>query len=328
MAVTRIGDVVVPEQFTDYIIANTMERTALVAAGVMTRNQLIEQQLRAGADSFTVPYWKDLGSDEPNYANDDPADFSTPLKINSGRQLVRKAFLHQSWSAMNLASELAGSNAIEAIQSRASAYWERVAQRRLVATLRGILAANVANESSDMVHDISALTGGAEIFSDKAVIAAAGTLGDAMANVTGIAMHSDVYQAALGADLIQTERASDGKPFTTYRGLAVIVDDGMPKDGDVYTTALFAQGAIGYGISEPRVAEATEIENLPSAGNGGGQQVLHSRVNMAIHPAGYRWIEGTLTELSPTLADLASGDHWARDFERKAVPIAFVKHKV
>ena len=328
MAVTRIADVIVPNEFTDYIVANTTERTALVASGVMSRNNVIQEQLKAGADSFTVPFWKDLGNEEPNYSNDDPADFSTPLKIGSGRQVVRKSFLHQSWSAMNLASELAGSDALKRIQGRVEAYWERVLQRRLVATLRGILAENVASHGGDMVRDISALSGGAELFSDKAVIATAGTLGDVMANVTGILMHSDTYQKALGDDLIVSERASDGRLFTTYRGLAVVIDDGMPKDGDVYTTALFAAGAIGYGIAPPNVAEGTEIEGLPSAGNGGGQQVLHSRVNMAVHPAGYRWIEGMLTEMSPTLADLADATHWSREFERRAIPLAFLKHKV
>ena len=151
MATTRLSDVIVPVEFTDYIVQNTMEKTALVQSGVATRNGVIQAQLQAGADSFTIPNWFDLGNEEANIVNDDPADLSVPYKINAGKQLVRKSFLHNSWSAMNLASELSGDDALQRIRSRTVAYWERQLQRRLIASLNGIIADNVANDGSDMV---------------------------------------------------------------------------------------------------------------------------------------------------------------------------------
>lgn len=331
MAVTRLTDVIVPEAFTDYLVQNSMEKTALVQSGVMARNAVITTQLNAGADSFSVPFWRDLGDEEANISSDDPTVFSTPNLIQASKQLVRKAFLHQSWSAMNLASELAGSDAMARIQDRAVAYWDRQLQRRLVASLNGVLADNVANDSSDMVLDITAAT--ANAFSPEAVIDAAGTLGDAMDGVTGIAMHSDLYRQALKADLIEFVQPSAGSMrMPTYRGLAVIVDDGMPKVSDGaagfnYTSVLFGQGAIGFGLTAPTIADGTELENLPSAGRGAGQQILHSRVNLAVHPAGFAWVEGTIAGESPAIAELATAAHWSRVVERKAVPLAFLVTK-
>lgn len=328
MAVVQIADVVVPSQFTSYLISNTMEKTALVQSGVAARNGVIQAQLSAGADQFTVPHWNDLGNDEADIVNDDPTAASTPKKIDAGKQQVRKSFLHQSWSAMNLASELSGDDALARIQARAVAYWERQMQRRLIASLNGILADNVANDAGDMVNDISAGVGAAALFSASAVIDTAATLGDAMRGLSAIGMHSDTYTAALKADLIATERDSSGGFIQTFRGLAIIVDDSMPVATDVYTSVLFGAGAVGYGLSAPRVAEGTEIENKPSAGNGGGQQILHSRVNLAIHPAGFRWLEGSVAADSPTIAELALATNWDRVFERKAIPLAFLKHKL
>ena len=326
MAVTRLSDIIEPSAFTAYVVQNAMEKTALVQSGVAVPNAVIETQLKAGADSFSVPFWRDLGNEEANVVSDDPNSLSVPNKIQAGKQFVRKAFLHQSWSAMNLASELAGANALERIQSRATAYWERQLQRRLVATLNGVLAANAASNSGDMVLDISAET--AASFSPEAVIDAAGTLGDSMDTVTGIAMHSDLYRRALKADLIEFVQPSAGSMrMPTYRGLAVIVDDGMPLDAGVYTCALFGAGAVGYGLTAPRVAEGTEIENIPGAGNGGGQQILHSRVNLAVHPAGFAWVEGTIAGDSPAIAELGDASHWSRVVERKAVPLAFLRCK-
>lgn len=328
MAVTQLADIIEPQVFTDYIVQNTMEKTAFFTSGVAARNAMIEEQLSAGAESFSVPFWLDLGNDEANIANDDPTIFSTPYKVTANKQIARKCFLHNSWSAMNLASELSGSDALARIQGRVVGYWERQSQRRLIAMLNGILADNAANDSGDMVEDISAEVGSAANFTASAVIDAAGTLGDSMRDLSAIGMHSDTYKGALKADLIQTLPDSQGGFIQTFRGLQIIVDDGLPKATDIYTTVLFGPGGIGYGMTAPRIAAGTEIENLPSAGRGGGQQVLHSRMNLAMHPLGFRWLEGSVAGQSPTIAELALAANWDRIVERKAIPLAFLKHKL
>ncbi len=329
MSVVRLTDIIEPSVFTDYIVTNTMQKTALVQSGVLARNDVIAQQLKAGAHSFTVPMWLDLADDEANIANDDPAQKSTPHKIGTDKQIVRKSFLHNSWSAMNLASEIAGSDALGRIQSRVQSYWERQLQKRLIASINGVLADNVANDAGDMVLDISAETGDKAKFSAAAVIDAAGTLGDALADVTGIAMHGDVYRAALKADLIEFVKDSNcSMLMPTFRGLAVVQDDSMPVTAGVDTTALFGQGAFGYAMTAPSIADGTEVENLPSAGNGGGQQVLHSRYNLGLHPAGFSWKETAVVGESPTIAELADATNWSRIVERKACKLAFLISKL
>jgi hypothetical protein len=328
MADTRIADVIVPEEFTDYVVQNTMEASALVQSGILQRNGAIEAQLTAGADNFTVPFWNDLANDEANIASDDPAVEAVPRKLTSEKQVVRKSFLHNSWSAMNLASELSGSDALVRIQERAAAYWTRQVQRRLIASLNGILADNVASNAGDMVLNISGGVGDAAKFSAAAVIDAAGTMGDQMGSVAGIAMHSDVYRKALKDDLIEFIPDSQGRNFATFRGMATIVDDLLPVTTGNYTTVLFTPGAVGWGLTAPRIADGTEIENKPGAGNGGGQQILHSRVNLAVHPAGFAWAEGDVADESPTIAELALADNWRRVVERKAAGLALLVSKI
>ena len=325
---TKIDDIVVPSEFTAYVVQNTMEASAFVQSGVASRNSEIESQLRAGAESFSVPFWNDLSDDEADIVSDDPDVLSVPGKVVAGKQTVRKAFLHKSWSAMNLASELSGDDALTRIQSRASAYWTRQTQRRLIASLSGIIADNIANDSSDMIVDISGLSGGAAVFDSESVIDAAGTLGDQMGGLAGCAIHSDTYKLMLKQDLIDFLPDSQGRPIASYRGMALTVDDLMPVTTGVYTTAFFAPGAVGWGITEPRVADGTEIESRPAAGKGGGQQILHSRANLAIHPAGFAWQEDSVAAESPSIAELAVGTNWNRVVERKAVGMAFLRHRL
>ena len=229
---------------------------------------------------------------------------------------------------MNLASELSGSDALARIQGRVEAYWQRQAQRRLVASLKGIKAGNIANDSSDMVKDISGGTGNAAKFSAAGVIQAIATLGDSMRDVVAIGMHSDTYSAALQADLIQTIPDSQGGFIQTFRGLAILVDDLMPVDTGNYTSVLFGSGVFAYGLTPPRIAEGTEIESKPGAGNGGGMQILHSRVNVAMHPLGFAWKETAVAEDSPSIIELADATNWQRVAERKHIPLAFLVHKL
>lgn len=331
MAQVQISDVVVPAEFTAYQVENSFVSTAFYRSGVALPNAVIQEQLAAGAESFTVPFWQDDGETEPNYSNDNPASIGATLKIGAYPQVVRKAFVNQSWGVANLAAELSGSDPLQRIQARVQAYWDRQMEARLIASLNGILAANVANNNSDMVVDVTGTT--VPNFSAEAVINTALTLGDRLEDIKCIAMHSSVYAEALQNDLIQFIPQSEGLPIKTFRGLAVMIDDNLWNSGTSpnikYTTVLFGQGAVGYGFAEPRTGYGTEIWRIPSAGMGGGITQLWSRHNLAIAPLGWSWSDGAgLANDSPSLADLATASHWTRvSVSRKACPIAFLLTK-
>jgi hypothetical protein len=331
MAQVSISDVVVPAEFTAYQVENSFVSTAFYRSGVALPNAVIQEQLTAGAEFFTVPFWQDDGETEPNYSNDNPATLAMSLKIGAYPQVVRKAFVNQSWGVANLAAELSGSDPLGRIQARVQAYWDRQMEARLIASLNGILAANVANNSSDMVIDVTATSNPG--FNAEAVIDAALTLGDRLEDIKCIAMHSSVYAEALGNDLIQFIPQSEGPPIKTFRGLAVMIDDNLWYSGTTpgtikYVSVLFGYGAVGYGFAEPRSGYGTEIFRIPSAGMGGGITQLWSRHNLAIAPLGWSWTDGTLANDSPSLADLATASHWTRvSVSRKQCPIAFLLTK-
>jgi hypothetical protein len=125
MAQTQLADVIVPAEFTAYQVENSLVSTALFTSGVAVRNGEMASQLQAGAQAFTVPFWLDLPDTEADITSDDPAVLSTPQKITANKQIVRKSFLHASWSEMSLASGLSGSSALQRIKDRVVAYWDR-----------------------------------------------------------------------------------------------------------------------------------------------------------------------------------------------------------
>jgi hypothetical protein len=333
MPTMQIADVVVPAEFSQYIIEESVTSTGLFQSGVLVKNAYIADALAKGSTNFVVPHWVDLADGaEADVTNDNPAILSTPQKFTSGKMVVRKSFLHASWSEMSLAAELAGSDPIVALRSRVAAYWQLQYEKRLVATLLGIIASNVANNNADMILDISGAAGAAATFNATAVINTASTLGDRMNDVKAIAMHSHIYTQALINDEVQFIPNSLGQPIRTYRGMSVTIDDNLLSSAGVYLTVLMATGAMGFGASEPNTGYGTEIYRYPDQGNGGGATVLHSRQNVALHPLGYAWNDGTgantLAGESPTIEDLSNGAHWTRSASsRKMVPLAFLVSK-
>jgi hypothetical protein len=295
-------------------------------------------QLLAGAQSFTVPFWSDIPDVEADITNDNPAILSTPQKISATPMMVRKSFLHESWSEMSLASELSGSEALMRIQSRVGAYWDRQFEKRLIASLMGVLYSNVANNGGDMVNDIHALAGTvtlpgtniavpANAFNGLSVINTALTIGDRLSDMQAIAVHSAIYGEMLKNNEIQFFKPSDNSmQIPTYKGMVVIVDDNLTTaTAGVYVTILFGPGAVGYAVAEPRTGYGTEIWRTPSAGNGGGQTTLHSRIDVALHPLGFAFTGTSVAGVSPVQAELALAANWTRAYsQRKSVPLAFL----
>jgi len=338
----RLSDIFIPNVYGSYTALNSPERSALIASGIIATNAALSALVRGGNKTGTVPFWKDLdASVEPDYTNDDPNDKSVPGKIQTGTMGYRKSFVHKSFSSMDLVAEMLAADPLQQIRNRFGTYWLRQKQRRMVAVLNGLRAANVAQNGGDMVIDISGLTGDAAKFNSTAVLDAEYTMGDAVGGFSGMAVHSAVAKKMAANDELETERDSDGNVVVQrYRGKVVVIDDMMPVSGTgadrIFTTALFGAGAFGFateeghlmGLGEGTPATASYVKRDEEAGNGGGMETIGERYTWLLHPFGFTWVEGSLVEFSPTNADLALASHWQRVVDRKQVPLAFVQSKV
>ena len=338
MANTLITDVIVPELYMGYQAVDYPEKTAFFDSGVAVRSAIFDQLANGGGRIEHIPFWKDLDStSEPTYSTDATTDVAVPEKVVAGEMIARKAFLNQQYSTADLAAELAGSDPMQRIRNRFGTYWMRQWQRRLIKSLSGVYADNVANDSSDMVKNVSGATNAdvtsATVFSRSAFTGAAFTSGDHFDDYAAIAVHSVVYKRMVDNDDIDFIPDSQGNlTIATFMGRRVIVDDGMPYtaaggsgSGDTaakYTSILFGTGAVGYGEGSPRVP--MEIEREALQGNGGGIEIIVERKQWIIHPFGFQFKSTTVTGQSPTWANLVLATNWDRVVERKNVPIAFL----
>ena len=333
--VTKIADVVVPEVFSPYVQQLTEEKSRLVQSGVVVRDAAMDEDLAGGGLTFNTPSFRDLENDDDNVSTDDETSDSTPNKIGTAQEISVRLSRNQSWSSMDLTSALAGTDPMERIASRVAMYWVRRLQVIYLSTLVGVFADNDAaptggdqHVEDDMTVDVSAgaFVEGVTNFTAESFIDAAVTMGDSQDLLTAIMVHS-IVKARMEKnnliDFIPDARGEVDIPF--FLGREVIVDDGMPNPSTgVFHSYIMGAGHMRWGRGDPKVP--TEIDRKPAAGDGGGQDILHNRIEWAMHPAGHQY-KGTAPSGGPSNAtsvnNLGHLDSWSRVFpERKQIKIA------
>ena len=335
MALTQITDVIVPEIFTDYVQLLSVERSAFIQSGVVETSPFFDSLLAGGGTTFNIPHFKDLDNTESNVSNDDEGDFGAPgndmvpIKTTTGKEIAIRLSRNQGWSSADLSGDLAGADPMESIASRVANYWVRQTQLILIASIQGVIADNVANDSGDMLEDITNGSGtvtAEHLFSAEAFLDAVQTMGDVGEELVAIAVHSVVYRRMQKNNLIDFIPDSNGVVnIPVFLGRRVIIDDGLPKIANgpnfEFSSYLFGSGSVVLGVGSARVP--TEVERNARAGAGGGVETLHSRMEWLYHPRGFQFIESGIALNSPTNTELKAAAQWDRsDPERKLVRIA------
>lgn len=318
----------VPENWASYLVENTVKKNAFYLSGVMVNNQQLQTRVNAGGTTVTVPFWRDLTDTEANTSNDDLSDVAVSELLSSSKHVARISRLNKSWAMADLSAEVAGDNGLEAIKPRITKYWERQLGKRAIATCKGIMNDSIANHSSDLVLDKSAETG----FTASFITSAAFKLGENFDSISAVALHSAKFEQ------MQTELENTSNPIEfvtvqgtdlsipTWRGMALIVDDSLTPNVDVYPVFLFGRGLLGGAVGQP--LNALESERLPSVGNGGGGEALWSRITSIVHPMGFKWTDTAVVGESPTLAELADPTNWTRTAaERGMIPFCAILTK-
>lgn len=317
---TKIADVIVPEVFTPYVIEKTAEKSRLLTSGMAVASEKLNQLITGGGLTLQMPFWKDLQGDD-EVLSDQRA--LTPGKIGSGKDIAALLLRGKAWGANDLAGALAGDDPMNAIAERVSDYWARREQKILLSVLKGVFA---AASMSNHILDRSTKGIGAEVILDGKQL-----LGDSADQLEALFMHSAVYTQLQKQNLIEYvsgPTGPSGSPIQipTYLGYNIVIDDGAPKTGDVYTTYLFARGVVARGAGVPVGQVPTETDRDSLA----GEDILINRIATVIHIYGVKWKgdPADAEDSTPANSDLEIGTNWERVYEDKNIGIVAIKHKL
>ncbi len=335
MAITKIADVIVPELFNRYVINRTMELSAFYQSGIVVNSPEFDALASEAARTHNMPFFEDLqGESEPILEDVE----MTPKKIGSNKDVSTTILRQNMWAATNLSAALAGADPMKAIGDLVAGYWARDMQKELISILAGVFGTTTAGESGtpsaetrmgDHILDLTKQSSAAaKCISASAFIDACQLLGDAQAQLSGVAMHSATKSYLKKQNLIETERDSTDVEFEAYQGRRVTVDDGCPVDKDgAYTTYLFGNGAVALGNGSPVGHVATEVDRDKKIG--GGIDYLINRKAFILHPRGIAYTGAVRENVeTPTRAELAMAENWNPVYEPKQLRIVAIKHKI
>lgn len=330
---TTLQDVIVPELFNPYVINRTMELSALLQCGIIANNSEFDALASQAAPTVNMPFFEDLtGESEQVIEGGDLTD----NKISSNKDVAAIIRRAKMWSATDLSAALAGSDPMAAIATLVAQFWARDMQKELIAVLNGIFGTVPAGDSNtppaetrleSNLLDISKKSGAAANWSGSAFIDAEQKLGDAKAQLTGICMHSATEAYLKKQNLIDTVQPSNDVAFGTYQGKRVVVDDGCPVAGGVYTTYLFGNGAVALGNGNPVGFVPTETDRAKRKGS--GVDYLINRRTSILHPRGVAFTSASVAKTEgPSRTELADPKNWKPVYEPKQIRIVAFKHKL
>lgn len=334
MATTRISDVIEPSVFWPYVLEKTAERAKTFESGLVGMNQKFAAELAGGGKTFEAPFWKDLSETGSKIASDNPADVLTLDNITASSMSARRQYRTQGWSTMDLASVLAGDDAAQRIADRVANWWALDLDRIVIATLNGVINANIAQDSGDMVYSAGVGAGGATptaVMDADVILEAKQTMGDMADELNVLMVHSRIYTNLQKQNLIDFIPNARGEvKIPTYLGYRLVVSDRLPVTQSgadyYYISYLSAPGFVGYG--ESSVAMPTEIVRNALQGNGSGSEDLITRRQFVIHPLGHHWTETSVAGHFPTNTELETAGNWDRRLpERKQVPFVAIRSK-
>ena len=335
MATVQLSDVYNPLVFAQAAQEKQLELNRFITSGVAVSDDVINNMASVGGNIGELPFYLPLSTAEPNYSNDDNTDNSTPLNITDGKMIYRLCSQNNSWSVMDISRELALADPVGAITGRIGQYWATNNEKRVINTIKGVIADNIANDSEDMLFDISVdidtASTTANLIDADAIIDTIQTMGDHGEMLGAIAMHSVVYRRMQKLDLIDDVIPSEADlNIRRYQGKVIIVDDslagttyGTTPVNTYYDTILFGMGQVltGEGI----ITNASEFDRDPSSGNGGGEEIIYSRRSDIIHPTGFQFTSSSVVGQSATQAELAVAANWDRVYNRKNVSLAVLR---
>lgn len=318
MSITKVANIIVPENFSKYVTKRTAQMSALVQSGIVDNDPYFDALASGGGVTLNMPYFKSLTGNSEVLSE---TTALTAQNITAVKDIAVRLLRGKAFGASDLSGALAGADPVKAIGDLFAEFWVNDMQDTLISILKGIQTAAATN-----VHDISGESGDAAKFTGSTFIDACQKLGDNKNFLSGLIMHSAVEAALRKQDLLDTVKPSDAMPYNTYQGKRIIVDDRCPLSSTVYTSYIFGQGAVANGNGVPTESNFPVFEAARDAL--GGVSYLITRKSMVLHVRGIKFTSNTITDNTPSNTDLEVAANWEKVYETKQIRLVQFLHKI
>jgi hypothetical protein len=335
-----------PQAFGAYVkripnvTRNELAKCRAIGANEQARSALSSQ---TGSLYARIPYFGRI-SGATSQNNDGATDIQSTNTTTYEQGFVVASRM-DAWTERSFSKNItAGVDFMDNVAAQIADYKMEVKQGILLAILKGVfamateggtVAANAAkdfieNHVFDITEEGEGLVGATTLNS-----AMQKACGDNKATFKLAIMHSVVATNLENLKLIKYLTYTDADGITrdlalgSWNGRLVLIDDGMPVDGDAYTTYVLGEGAV---ILDD-IGDAVPYEMSRDPKTNGGQDTLYVRDRYICGVDGISFEKPASVTASASNVDLSNGANWAiindgaKAIPHKAIAIAKIVSK-
>jgi hypothetical protein len=292
---TRIADLVPNPGVLANIVTKTFRtNNALTSSGVAVTGPEVDLLMTGGSYIQGLNFINKVDTSIFNYSSDDFDEKGAVGKITAAGYMALRHDLNWGWAYTDLVRLVTKYDIKGGLVSAIPMFWSEVAENLAIASMRGAIAKTAA------------LTTGttATAFDLDRLIDAAATLDDPRAKKTLFLSRKTLAKLQKLNKNAYVPAADSDFGFASFAGFGLVITEAFGDD-----TILVAQdGAIAFGTGVIAGTTAMEIKRDADAGNGGGGEILRTRLSMVVAPQGFSYTGAA----KPGVAGLAAAANWTQ----------------
>lgn len=323
------------EVFTDMMQEQDTWNNAIIASGIVAKDQSIMDSIGTKGNVATIPMYRPLNIEDEGMEplNNDGKTNNTPVEVKGNKQTCMLIQRMKAFQAKDFTKELTGADPMNNIKSKIAGYYQQVWERDLMTIADTMLSLEgLAEHVTDLSTAGSSVTDANKIADTTLIYAQQKALGD-MADGFGLyVINSYIYARYKALGLVDydkyTVKDALGRDVSlpTIGGLIPLVTDRYTVDTSgsfpVYKSYIFGEGAF-------LEAEKNNYENQYTTDydpeTNAGTDKFYTKQGKVLHPNGVSIKADNIAEESPTTAELGTAKNWELKFNHKNVRMGLIK---
>ncbi|KQN09969.1 hypothetical protein ASE85_03295 [Sphingobium sp. Leaf26] len=250
--------------------------------------------MTGGAQIQSLSYINKVDTTTFNHSSDDFDEKGATGKVTGGTYMALRSDINWGWAFTDLTRIITKYDTKGGVASAIPMYWSEVGENIAVASMKGVLA------------KATSLTTGvvADAFDPDKLIDAAATMDDPRAQKTLFVSRKTFakLQKLQRNDFIPPSAANFN--IGRFEGYNIIITEIF---GDT-KTVMATEGAIAFSAGLVPGVVGMELSRDPNGGNGGGGEILRTRLSIVAAPQGFSYVGA----VKPSLTQLGTAANWAK----------------
>ncbi len=306
---TRIADLVAnPGVLSNVVTQAFRVKNSLITSGVAVGGPEVDMLMTGGSQMQGLNFINKVDTSTFNYSSDDFDEKGPVGKITAGSYMALRHDINWGWAYTDLVKMITKYDVRGGLVSAIPMYWSEVAENLAVASMKGVLAKTAA------------LTTGAvaDAFDLDKLIDAASTMDDPRAQKTLFISRKTLAKLQKANRNAYVPAADTDLGFDQFAGYNLIITETF---GDSLTV-IAQNGALAFGAGLVPGEVGMEIDRDPNAGNGGGGEILRTRLSVVVAPQGFSYTGA----VKPGITGLATAANWNQVADTSLIGFRAVKH--